>query len=140
MTRHVRHAFTKNSTEMLEEYCTKALTSSDGMLRNHIMGGSIHPSMRMVITPGWPSAVNCMVVPRVVANDMAVPYKSSGTMHYGLLRSGTWAPVVRHPCFTQHNVQPMVVDVQDVDSVQFPVWYCSQYNETLMVMRCTCIH
>jgi hypothetical protein len=62
---------------------------------------------------------------------MAVPYKSSGTVHYGPLRSGTdqaGVLVVRHPCLTQHNAQPMVVDVRDVDLVQFPVWYCSQYN------------
>jgi hypothetical protein len=58
----------------------------------------------------------------------AVPHKSSGTVHYRTLVSGMWALVGRHPCLTQHNAQPMIVVVQDVDSVQFPVLCCAQYN------------
>jgi hypothetical protein len=92
------------------------------------MAGGIHPSMRMVIATGRPDVVNTILC----CAQGCCGQRDSPTQvwwhQYGPRVSGMWALVVRRPCLTQHHAQPMTADVRDVDSVQFPVCFCSQNN------------
>jgi RNA polymerase Rpb1, domain 2 len=124
----VYNSMRSNNFNDVRDAALDELSGKEGIFRRETLGGRIDGSLRSVIVPYYAGDGGTIMVPRTLAERVAVPVLGDGVVREGRLKEFTYAIVIRPPTMTSLSCQPMRMEVWDRPCLGFPVQRCKDYN------------